>query len=570
MNRRGNEKEGRRQAFKKLNANNAQESRRIEYLSRQSKARRDLTGHVRRLALTRELGAFQSPACPQRAGSSVALTTSLDHATASTPGTPRPLGEGMEVLDQEPLAAISEVISGVTSDDGSEGEDPGVGHDMQAEIPDVKGEEDHHHHLPPYHHEHCRQNSRRKSKRKGKRKGTKLEINLKARRDYWAAQLCSPEWMLGVPSDLNGKGSIVGEGWYVAARPEGKRVIVISVKGETVARQMNGAITHRFRSHLPGGSPSQAHSFHSKQSACYCILDCIYHELDSTFYVLDMMAWKGYPLYNCSAEFRLFWVRTKLQEATGHLGTVGAGNDHRIVAISHLECDLDGLRHAYSSPCPYIRDGLIFVLKQGYYQLGPSPLVLLWKDTSTTRYLTVEGVQTVVLTVGQLQSRDELDDDALHDPHGCDKIMNNGMGIGLPLQTSDGVILGYVGTTECVMEGTGEEGMQPNESVLLQAKPGDLLRFTLGYAEEESYNLVDAECDAKVTAIVKGLVFQKRCSPLRPMADTWSKILFQSRVRTARGVIFEDIASATMLPGSQIQPPTPPPYGVPTPGNGMY
>ncbi|CAN0421039.1 unnamed protein product, partial [Hapterophycus canaliculatus] len=63
------------------------------------------------------------------------------------------------------------------------------------------------------------------------------------RRDHWANQLCTPEWMLTVPSDLNGAGSPVG--WYVMARPEGKRVLVISTKGETVARQMSGAITHR-------------------------------------------------------------------------------------------------------------------------------------------------------------------------------------------------------------------------------------------------------------------------------------------------------------------------------------
>lgn len=39
--------------------------------------------------------------------------------------------------------------------------------------------------------------------------------------------------------------SLTLTGWYVMARPEGKRVLVISAKGETVARQMCGAITHR-------------------------------------------------------------------------------------------------------------------------------------------------------------------------------------------------------------------------------------------------------------------------------------------------------------------------------------
>lgn len=32
------------------------------------------------------------------------------------------------------------------------------------------------------------------------------------RRDHWANQLCTPEWMLTVPSDLNGAGSSVGAG----------------------------------------------------------------------------------------------------------------------------------------------------------------------------------------------------------------------------------------------------------------------------------------------------------------------------------------------------------------------
>lgn len=32
------------------------------------------------------------------------------------------------------------------------------------------------------------------------------------RRDHWANQLCTPEWMLTVPNDLNGAGSPVGDG----------------------------------------------------------------------------------------------------------------------------------------------------------------------------------------------------------------------------------------------------------------------------------------------------------------------------------------------------------------------
>ena len=53
-----------------------------------------------------------------------------------------------------------------------------------------------------------------KSRGKGKRgpggdSGTQRAVK---RRDHWANQLCTPEWMLTVPSDLNGAGSSIGAG----------------------------------------------------------------------------------------------------------------------------------------------------------------------------------------------------------------------------------------------------------------------------------------------------------------------------------------------------------------------
>lgn len=57
------------------------------------------------------------------------------------------------------------------------------------------------------------------------------------------------------------------------------------------------------------------------------------------------------------------------------------------------ECDRQGLAHAYSSPVPFIKDGLLFYFKAAHYQLGPTPLVLLWKDDTVTRYLRTNGQQ---------------------------------------------------------------------------------------------------------------------------------------------------------------------------------
>jgi len=65
----------------------------------------------------------------------------------------------------------------------------------------------------------------------------------------------------------------------------------------------------------------------------------------------------------------------------------------------------------------------------------------------------------------------------------------------------------------------------------MQAKPGDLLRFKLSGAEEELLDQSEGGVAAAAAAprgrlrgVVEGLRFDKRCSKLRPMADTWSKV----------------------------------------------
>ena len=47
---------------------------------------------------------------------------------------------------------------------------------------------------------------------RGSRSETGKSEKVMELRDHWANQLCTPEWMLTVPSDLNGAGSPVGAG----------------------------------------------------------------------------------------------------------------------------------------------------------------------------------------------------------------------------------------------------------------------------------------------------------------------------------------------------------------------
>ena len=45
-----------------------------------------------------------------------------------------------------------------------------------------------------------------------------------------------------------------------------------------------------------------------------------------------------------------------------------------------------GLQAAYAGPVPFRRDGLLFLHREGHYDLGTSPLALLWKDGRSSRY----------------------------------------------------------------------------------------------------------------------------------------------------------------------------------------
>ncbi|KAG2451618.1 hypothetical protein HYH02_003399 [Chlamydomonas schloesseri] len=135
-------------------------------------------------------------------------------------------------------------------------------------------------------------------------------------------ELMQPEWMTDVPADL-------GSNWLVMPRPEGMRCLLVTARGRTVSWLRNGAPLHRFHCALPGGSPataagcggaagsSAAAASGGAGSGDYCLLDCIFHPANNTYYIQDLLCWRGYALYDCAAEFRQFWLAAKLAEEEG-------------------------------------------------------------------------------------------------------------------------------------------------------------------------------------------------------------------------------------------------------------
>ncbi|EXB98025.1 hypothetical protein L484_005514 [Morus notabilis] len=308
-------------------------------------------------------------------------------------------------------------------------------------------------------------------------------------RKWFARQLMLPEWMIDVPDRLP-------LDWYVFARPSGKRCFVVASNGTTISRQRNGSVLHHFPSALPNGARTRdaSGSGHS-----YSILDCIFHEADQTYYVIDMLCWKGYPLYDCAAEFRFFWLNSKLAE-TGACEPPSRYHKYRFSLVPICTCDHSGLQAAYSGTVPYVKDGLLFYNKHAHYQPGNTPLSLVWKDESCSQYVIdtdskgqVPSQQQVVL---------ELQDD-------------------LKLATSDDppAVLGSLD-----LEFTQKSGLHS----------GSLLRFAIG---DGGLTIVDGKLEKA------DLHYLGKSNGARAFADSDSKIMFQYMARHSPLRIDDIVAS---------------------------
>ncbi|KAK1338609.1 hypothetical protein QTO34_019263, partial [Cnephaeus nilssonii] len=99
----------------------------------------------------------------------------------------------------------------------------------------------------------------------------------------YANQLMLSEWLIDVPSDL-------GQEWIVVVCPVGKRALIVASGAYT----KSGYCVNKFSSLLPGGNKRN-----STTAKDYTILDCIYSEAKQTYYILDVMCWRGHPFYDC-------------------------------------------------------------------------------------------------------------------------------------------------------------------------------------------------------------------------------------------------------------------------------
>ena len=219
------------------------------------------------------------------------------------------------------------------------------------------------------------------------RRHFRVSGNGRTKKSFGDTQLMRPEWLVDVPPDL-------ARAWCVLPRPEGRRALVVASRGSTAARAKTGGVSRRFASALPGGSRATQRG---GGEGGFCILDCVFHEPDATYYVLDTLAWNGVSLYDCAAEMRAAWTHAKLgHPETAECPEAGAANANtnafRFAPLPVYDADAAGIRNAYdAAPVPFQRDGLLFLAKDGAYELGVTPLAALWKDARCSRYFLEEN-----------------------------------------------------------------------------------------------------------------------------------------------------------------------------------
>lgn len=178
----------------------------------------------------------------------------------------------------------------------------------------------------------------------------------------YANQLMLSEWLIDIPSDL-------GQEWIVVVCPVGKRALIVASRGSTSAYTKSGYCVNKFSSLLPGGNKRN-----TKTAKDYTILDCIYSEAKQTYYILDVMCWRGHPFYDCQTDFRFYWMHSKLPEEEG-LGENTKLNPFKFVGLKNFPCTPESLCKVLSMDFPFEVDGLLFYHKQTHYSPGSTPLV---------------------------------------------------------------------------------------------------------------------------------------------------------------------------------------------------
>ena len=163
-------------------------------------------------------------------------------------------------------------------------------------------------------------------------------------------------------------------------------------------------------------------------------------------------------------------------------------------------------------------------MKAGHYEMGLSPLALVWKDSNTSRFFVYSAKPSIIL---RLEGENEF---------------ATLEGIVLFTADQDFVQQHEVRLFVCFAD-------RLDNSVLAVVVTDTVPSFLLQLSEGDlaSFSFEQHKVDESQTPRLTGLTFVKRCSPQRALPDSWTKILFQYNARSG-GVPIEHILEVRALP----------------------
>lgn len=217
----------------------------------------------------------------------------------------------------------------------------------------------------------------------------------------WRNQLMLSEWLVGRPEDFE-------QDWLMLVCPVGRRSLVVASRKTTSAYSRSGQCLNNFPSLLPGGSRNT-----HRTAEDFCILDCIHHDSTRTYYVLDIMCWRGHPVYDCETDFRMFWLQTKLAEEGERVSSHSRINPLRFIPLDSFPCSSASIATALGSTWPLEVDGLLFLHRKAHYTIGRSPLALWLKPHMVADLLSVPVSQDFLACSPRLS---EIEMDASLEP----------------------------------------------------------------------------------------------------------------------------------------------------------
>lgn len=312
------------------------------------------------------------------------------------------------------------------------------------------------------------------------RKGNKLQRLRRLHRTlFFARQLQMPDWMVAPPDDL-------AASWMVLARPEGDRYLLLSDGGRVEVRRKNGYVQERYTdSRMPRGltildvvcieheaestqapaagvdgmdegsaaTVAQPADGGEKDEECDDGADGPREDIDMdsnaggygkasgkagkgkkgkgrgkggrsrpsgnlTYAVCDVLVWGDMDMAGAEAECRLFFIQSRMEE----MREKHPRRARPLKLVKALPATPESLQELYTADVGYPKDSLLFLHREGHYQLDQpiTPLALMWRDRQLSRFVvdtpdkTGESLperQAVVLEVrggGRLRTADRM------------------------------------------------------------------------------------------------------------------------------------------------------------------